>query len=164
MSIYSSFLILDALLSTIPRICILAITMRASSDLCLPIPQDPSASSVILTTSQSSSAVAPIPHLQRASTGLPHQSDMQLDLSILRVRSWQNMLEQDPPPPDCQRIFALAQFALCLAILIAAIFQLWGAGVMRQYARKLRARDASKAIESVYQDGEYVEDVEFGFA
>jgi hypothetical protein len=48
--------------------------------------------------------------------------------------------------------------------MTAAIFQLWGAAVMRQYARKLRAQDASKVIERIYQDEEHAEDVAFGIA
>ena len=50
-----------------------------------------------------------------------------------------------------------------MAIVIAAIFQLWVAVVIRRHARKLQARDASKLIERIYQDEDTSEDVEFEF-
>ena len=79
------------------------------------------------------------------------------------MHSWQHGLvrKSSSSTIGCERIIALAEFTLCLMIIVVAVFQLWCALTMRSYARKLYARDASKLVDGIYRDNARINDLEF---
>lgn len=134
-SIFSKYLFIDALLTTIPRVVILVLTTTASPELCVPTYFWPSMLTLWSSPlpSDHSPALQPTPRVQLRS---------RIISSLISTSSAEQGPGEDWSPSECQRIYSLVEFVLCSVVLAVAAFQLWGAVMTRLYARKLYSQDA----------------------
>ena len=155
-SIFGAYLLLDALLSTIPRIVIPIFALSRAPELCLP------PDSLAYRSGTSSSASHPYTGAPDANT----QSLMANPGGNLLARSqgtqiWSRRLgEVGFSPSDCLGISTLIEVTICILVLTAAVLQIRSAMLVRAYARRLNTKRRRDAIRAKIADDQQTVDVE----
>ncbi|KAG4412301.1 hypothetical protein IFR04_014560 [Cadophora malorum] len=147
-AIFANYLILDTLLSTVPRFLLLLTITSFSSSICSPSNTLPSPFS----TSNPNSNPSLSNHLPSLSNTNPSSSLSSLnpgsdDISLLyalapmRSPHSEYLSQSDFTPESCMRTVYLGQLMLGAGVVVATVLQLVGAMCVRGYARVLWVRE-----------------------
>ncbi|KAK0105250.1 hypothetical protein ONS95_004361 [Cadophora gregata] len=143
-AIFANYLILDTLLSTIPRFLLLLTITSFSSSICSPTNTlNPSTAF----SSSSSSSDQQLPSLTNPASSFNHPSPNSDDMSLLyalapmRSPHSEYLSQSDFTPESCMRTVYLGQLMLGAGVVVATVLQLVGAMCVRGYARVLWVRE-----------------------
>jgi hypothetical protein len=141
-SIFADYLTLDALLMTIPRLAVIAITTASTTDLCrnsIPPLSDPS-------TSAFPNNLRPTLNLQLESLTLSKSRDIlspqQTLVASKYLADWAwRSLPQSWSTRGCVRILALFQLTFCLYTLLVAVLQFLSVLYIGRFVDALKKRE-----------------------
>ncbi|PVH86332.1 hypothetical protein DL98DRAFT_11957 [Cadophora sp. DSE1049] len=132
-AIFANYLILDTLLSTIPRFLLLLTITSFSSSICSPS----NTLQPIFSTSSD--------HLPSLSNTSPSTSTSSFNplyaLAPMRSPHSEYLSQSDFTPESCMRTVYLGQLMLGAGVVVATVLQLVGAMCVRGYARVLWVRE-----------------------
>jgi hypothetical protein len=154
-SIFADFLILDALLMTIPRLAVFTITTASTTDICRPS---------LPTVSVASTPAAPPTLSLQPERSLSSESRDFLPLSQIQTASkyladWNQLsLPETWSTRGCVRILVLLQLTLCLIAVLFAVLQLLSALRIRRFADALKGRESSLENEKCSEKWDQRED------
>ncbi|KAH7312090.1 hypothetical protein BKA65DRAFT_159954 [Rhexocercosporidium sp. MPI-PUGE-AT-0058] len=136
-AIFANYLILDTLLSTIPRFLILLTITSFSSSICQP------SSTLNPSFFTTSGSTAQLPSLTNPSTNTNSFSsdDILYALAPIRAPHSEYLSQSDFTPESCMQTVYLGQLMLGAGVVVATVLQLVGALCVRGYARVLWVRE-----------------------
>ncbi|KAL2062291.1 hypothetical protein VTL71DRAFT_6557 [Oculimacula yallundae] len=155
-AIFANYLILDILLSSVPRFLILLTITSISSSICLPTSELPSSFLPQPTSSlQSPSHPPSLSSLTSHSNPNPisnsNSNPILYALTPMRSPHSEYLTQSDFTPESCMQTVYLGQLMLAAGVVVATVLQLVGALCVRGYARVLwvkEVRDEECALEA----------------
>ncbi|KAH7390143.1 hypothetical protein BKA64DRAFT_710701 [Cadophora sp. MPI-SDFR-AT-0126] len=148
-AIFANYLILDTILSTIPRFLLLLTITSFSSSICSP-------SNTLNPTSAFTTSSDQLPSLSNDPSTSTSSFNPLYALAPMRSPHSEYLSQSDFTPESCLRTVYLGQLMLGAGVVVATVLQLVGAMCVRGYARVLWVREMREEEMAAAQMAELV--------